>query len=95
MTYYDLQIGSEEQTINLLDGYSADIRFDPIYKRWYYNLYLYNTLAFAGVALVPDTLPLYKMSPHFLAIIDSGDPREDYEPYLELGGRLKLIEVVE
>ena len=93
MTFYELQVAPQEQTVNMLNGYSAQLLFDPFYKRWYYNLYLYNDLVAAGVALNPDTFPLIESQPDSLGLVDIGDPKVEYEPYAELGGRLKLVEV--
>ena len=92
---YELTLASEEQTITMLDGYSAEIRFDACYKRWYYNLYYYGELIAAGVALNPDTAPLLGFFANTLGLVDSGNKKEVYEPYAELGGRLKLVEIVE
>lgn len=92
---YNLTISSEEQTITLLDGYTADIKFDACYKRWYYDLYYYGELIAAGIALNPDTAPLLGFFGDSLGLIDSGDARDTYEPYTELGGRLELVEIAE
>lgn len=92
---YELTLASEEQTITMLDGYSAEIRFDACYKRWYYNLYYYGELVAAGIALNADTAPLLGFFTNTLGLVDSGDKREVYEPYVELGGRLKLVEIAE
>lgn len=92
---YELTLASEEQTITMLDGYSAEIRFDACYKRWYYNLYYYGELVAAGIALNADTAPLLGFFTNTLGLVDSGDKRDVYEPYVELGGRLKLVEIAE
>lgn len=92
---YELTLASEEQTITMLDGYSAEIRFDACYKRWYYNLYYYGELVAAGIALNADTAPLLGFFTNTLGLVDSGEKREVYEPYVELGGRLKLVEIAE
>lgn len=92
---YDLTLSSEEQNITMLDGYSAEIRFDACYKRWYYNLYYYGELLAAGVALNPDTAPLLGFFDDTIGVVDSGDKKVVYEPYSELGGRLKLVEIKE
>lgn len=113
MEINELVVNSEEQKLTLLNGYVAFIKFDPFYKRWYYDLYQGDELKFAGVALNPNTIPLSKFTNYSLGLIDklsdadyyysSGDEnfpyqnvlRHDkfYEPYLELGGRLGLLEV--
>lgn len=94
-TVYDLTLSSEEQNITLLDGYSAEIRFDACYKRWYYNLYYYGEIVAAGIALNPDTSPLLGFVNDSLGLIDTGNKGEIYEPYAELGGRLSLVEINE
>lgn len=79
----------------MLDGYSAEIRFDACYKRWYYNMYYYGEIVAAGVALNPDTAPLLGFFSDSLGLVDTGDKREEYEPYTELGDRLNLVEIAE
>lgn len=93
MLINELLVSSEEQRLTLLNGYSADIKFDPFYKRWYYNLYQGTTLMFAGVPLIPDTFPLDGMTNYYLAVIDKLDDGLPYEPYNELGSRLGLLEI--
>lgn len=95
MKFFKLTVASEEQNLALRDGYSADIRFDPIYKRWYYNLYRYGEPLYMGVALNVDSAPLVYFEPHSLALIDTYGTKDFYEPYDELGKRLALIEVTE
>lgn len=92
---YDLTLSSEEQNVSMLDGYSAEIKFDACYKRWYYNLYYYGEPVAMGVALNPDTAPLLDFFSDSLGLIDTGNQKEEYEPYEELGGRLKLVEIAE
>ena len=94
-TIYELTLSSEEQNITLLDGYSAEIRFDACYKRWYYNLYYYGEPVAMGVALNPDTAPLLYYSNDSLGMIDTGSKKVTYEPYAELGQRLQLVEITE
>lgn len=91
----ELVVASKEQTLTLLNGYSAEIKFDPFYKHWYYNLYQGDTLMFAGVSLLPNTLPLHGITNYYLGCLYTGEPNEFYEPFDELGGLLKLIEVQE
>lgn len=93
MIINELIVGSQEQTLTLLNGYVADIRFDPFYKRWYYNLYNNNELVFAGVPLNPDTFPLEGFTNYYLGIIDKVDDKLPYEPYNELGSKLGLLEI--
>lgn len=92
---YSLTVSSEEQNITMLDGYSAEIRFDACYKRWYYNMYYYGELVAAGVALNADTAPLLGFFSDSLGLVDTGNKKEEYEPYVELGDRLNLVEIVE
>ena len=92
---YDLTLASEEQNITLLDGYTAEIKFDACYKRWYYNLYYYGETIASGIALNPDTAPLLGYTSSNLGLVDTGSQKEEYEPYTELGGRLKLMEILE
>ena len=92
---YELTVSSEEQTITLLDGYSAEIKFDACYKRWYYNLYYYGEMIAAGIAMNADTAPLLNFFGDSIGLIDTGDKKEVYEPYSELGDRLKLVEIAE
>lgn len=95
MTINELIVASEEQTLTLLNGYSADIKFDPYHKRWYYNLYKDRVLVYAGLALVPNSLPLHGISEYSLGLVDKLDDKQRYEPFNELGSRLGLVEVTE
>ena len=92
---YSLEVGSDEQTITLLDGHTAEILFDRCYKRWYYNLYYMGELGAAGIALNPDTAPLLGFTNESLGLLDVGDKKEEYEPFVELGQRLNLVEISE
>lgn len=92
---YVLEVSSQEQVVTLLDGYTAEIRFDRCYKRWYYNLYYMGNLIAAGIALNVNTAPLLGYTKDSIALIDEGNKREEYEPYLELGQRLSLVEISE
>jgi hypothetical protein len=92
---YKLEVASDEQSIDLLNGYTAKIFFDRCYKRWYYNLYYLNDLVAAGIALNPDTAPLLGYTQGSLGLIDEGDPKQGYEPFEELGQRLSLMEISE
>lgn len=93
MTISELSVNSEEQTVVLQGGYSATIRFDMIYKRWFFDLYLGGELVYAGIALTPDTYPLNDISDISIAIIDWANDNLSYEPYAELGSRLGLMEI--
>lgn len=90
-----LSTNPEEQTIRLINGYTADLKFDMIYKRWFFNLYKDGDLVYAGIALTPGTAGLLNISKYTLGILDLADDKEDYEPYAELGSRLALAEVTE
>lgn len=92
---FELEVGSQEQSLNLLNGYSVDIFFDRCYKRWYYNLYYVGNLVAAGVALNADTAPLLGYIKESLALAYTGDPKQEYEPFEELGQLLSLMEVSE
>ena len=92
---YSLEVGSNEQTLTLLDGHVAQLFFDRCYKRWYYNLYYMDELVAAGIALNPDTAPLLGFTSESLALLDLGNKKEEYEPFVELGQRLNLLEISE
>lgn len=95
MKITELKVGSKEQSVILSNGFTADIKFDVFYKRWYYDLYENGALRFAGVALNVNTVPLFNMAPVSLGLIDAVGDKEEYEPYNELGSRLMLVEVSE
>ena len=95
MDVVELGVSSEEQTIYLQDGYSATIRFDMIYKRWFFDLYLGEELVYAGIPLGVDTVPLLNISKEGLGLIDAVKDKLEYEPYSELGSRLVLVEVTQ
>lgn len=96
MTVNELLVSSEEQIVQLQDGTTARLYFDPFYKRWYYNVYD-NTgeIQYAGIALDPDTAPLKNIAPHYIAMVDKMSDGLFYEPYNELGSRLGVLEVIE
>ena len=94
-TVNKLIVGSEEQWLQLSSGYSADIKFDYIYKRWYYDLYFDEALVCAGVALNKDSPTLKGMSPVYLAVVEDNDNNVQFEPFSDLGGILVLMEIVE
>lgn len=87
-----LSVEPKEQILGLANGYTADVKFDPFYFRWYYDLYKDNQLIYSGISLTPDSNGLLNISNTTLGIIDSGDRLEPYEPYAELGLRLLLLE---
>lgn len=95
MTFNSLGVAPKEQTLALSQDYSAEIKFDPFYFRWYCNLYSGDDIVAAGIALDPNTAGLLDITPVCLAVYDAGNPKETYEPYEELGNRLAVIEVVE
>ena len=92
---YVLEVASDEQTIALLDGYVANVFFDRCYKRWYYNLYYMGDLVAAGIALNVNSAPLLGYVRESLALVDESGSKEEYEPFLELGQRLGLVEISE
>lgn len=95
MTINELVVASEEQALTLLNGYTATLMFDPYYKRWYYNLYKDGELLYAGVPLDPDTAALLGYNDYSLGLVDKLDDKTFYEPYLELGSRLGLVEITQ
>lgn len=94
MTITELAVSSEEQTVYLSNNYSAVVRFDMIYKRWFFDLYRGEELLYAGIALTPDTYPLKDIAEVSLAIVDWANDKLQYEPYNELGARLGLMEIL-
>lgn len=95
MTVNEISVSSKEQTIQLSNGWVANVKFDPIYKRWFCDIYLGTTLVYAGVPLNVDSFPLRHISPLYIGVFDRMDSNADYEPYLELGGRLALLEITD
>lgn len=93
MAVYELTVASEEQSLTLNDGYVADILFDRCYKRWYYNLYKDGELVAAGVALNPDTAPLYGYVSDSIGLSNNIKKNVEYEPFDELGYGLLLMEI--
>lgn len=91
----ELTVPSEEQTLNLLNGYTAEIKFDAVYKRWYFNLYNLGEPVAMGIALNADTAPLLGYTNDSLGLVDSVGDKEPYEPFNELGTRLSLMEITE
>lgn len=90
-----LTVASSEQKVFLANGFVADIKFDAIYKRWYYDLYENGNLRYAGIALNPDTAGLLGISPVSVGLVDRLNNNEFYEPYSELGVRFALVEIQE
>ena len=95
MLFNSLGIAPKEQTLALSEDRTVEIRFDPFYYRWYGNFYANGELVAAGIALDPNTAGLLNIEPVCLAIYDTGNPKEKYEPYEQLGDRLAVIEVVD
>lgn len=95
MIFSSLLVASKEQKISLSGGFYADIRFDPFYKRWYYNLYENNELVAAGISLTPDSAGLLDITKVSLGVIERNPTKGDYEPYYQLGDILDLIEIQE
>lgn len=94
-TISELTVPSEEQTLNLLNGHTAEIKFDAVYKRWYFNLYNLGEPIAMGIALNADTAPLLGYVNDSLGLVDSVGDKEPYEPFNELGTRLSLMEITE
>ena len=88
-----LSVAPREQILGLANGYTADVKFDPFYYRWYYDLYKDNELVYSGISLTPDSNGLLNISKTTIGVIDSGNKFESYEPYNELGLRLLLLEL--
>lgn len=94
MTINELVVASEEQELVLLNGYSASLMFDPYYKRWYYNLYK-NDVCNKGRTLDTGTAALLRINDYSLGLVDKLASKEFYEPYVELGSRLGLVEIIQ
>ena len=92
-TVTKLSVTSEPQTMNLNDGYTAELRFDPFYYRWFYDLYKDEELLYSGIALTPDSCGLLNISNIAIGMVDTDDPVGEYEPYNAIGTRLMVIEV--
>lgn len=92
-TVYELTVSSEEQVLSLSNGWQAEIFFDRCYKRWYYNLYRDSVLVAAGIALNPDTAPLLGFTNESLGLVENVKKGVEYEPFLELGSGLLLMEI--
>lgn len=96
---YKLVIASEEQTLTLNNNYSAELRYNVFNKYWYYNLY--NQLGEAilyGMALKPNCCPAYHLThnseiPKLVMYDEAPESKEEYNPYVEIGGRLGLYEI--
>ena len=93
MTITELSVTNQEQTIFLQDGRIVVLRFDMIYKRWFFDLYQGDELLYAGLALNPDTAPLAGITDISVGLIDFSEDKTEYEPYSELGARLGLVEI--
>lgn len=95
MQIYSLGVQSQEQTLNLSDSTKINIRFDPFYYRWYGDYYQDGVLVAAGIALDPNTFGCKDILGSSCGIVDIGDPKEEYEPYEQLGNRLAVIQIDE
>lgn len=93
MTINELIVASKEQRVDLYNGVYVQLFFDPIYKRWYYNLYENNELKYAGIALNPGSRPLHNIASYYVGLIDKINDKTPYEPFNELGSRLGLLEI--
>ena len=94
-TVSTLIVSSEEQWLSLTDDFVANIKFDYIYKRWYYDLYKNDEIVYTGIPLTKDGPTLKGISNVYLAIVENNEYKVEYEPFAELGGILTLVEVVE
>lgn len=90
-----LVVASEEQWLSLTNDFVANIKFDYIYKRWYYDLYRNDELVYAGIPLNKDAPNLKGISTVYLSTVENMPVKTEYEPFSELGGILTLVEVVE
>lgn len=90
-----LTVSNEEQGILLPNGYSVVLRFDMIYKKWFFDMYNGDEIVYAGIRLEPDAMALDGIFDAYVALVDSVGTKEEYEPYTELGGRLSCVEVTE
>lgn len=93
MEVYSLGVAPKEQTLNLSNDYSVQIKFDPFYYRWYGDFYKEGEIVAAGIALDPNTFGLLDVETVAFGLVDTGDPKEEYEPYEQLGDRLAVIEI--
>ena len=93
MALNEISVDSKEQKIQISNGYMVDIKFDPIYKRWYCDIYNNQDIVYAGVPLNVGSFPLHQISDIYVAVFDKLGTQDYYEPYLELGGRLALLEI--
>jgi hypothetical protein len=94
-TAVSLLVSSEPQWVSLNNNYYADIKFDYIYKRWYYDLYKNDELVCAGISLTKDCPTLKGISSIYLGVVENIANKTEYEPFVELGKKLMLIEVTE
>lgn len=88
-------VESKEQRIVLKDNKVAHIKYNPFNKYWYYDMYDSegNIIAY-GMALKPNTFATNKQQVGGLALIDRlPNDKSEYNPFVELGGRLMLVEL--
>ena len=93
MNITSLGVASEEQALNLSDTMSVDIKFDPFYYRWYADYYEDGELVAAGIALDPNTFGMLGILNTSCGVVDTGNPKQKYEPYEQLGDRLAVIQI--
>lgn len=93
MNIYSLGVEAKEQALNLSNNVSVDIKFDPFYYRWYANYYQDGELVAAGIALDPDVFGMNNILLTHIGLFDTGNHKEKYEPYEQLGDRLAVIEI--
>ena len=95
MNFTSLGVSTGEQALTLANDSVIQIKFDPFYYRWYADYYQGEELVASGIALDPDTAGMLGILPVSCAIIDTGNKKEQYEPYEQLGDRLAVIEIDE
>lgn len=93
-----LIIKSEEQTIALRDGYSAELRYNVFNRYWYYNLIDPDGVyVLYGQALIVNSCPSYRLVrkgvPMLVLFDEALGNKEPYNPFVEISGRLGLYEL--
>lgn len=91
----EILVESKEQRISLKNNGVAHIKYNPFNRYWYYDMYdEFGNIVAYGLALKPNTFATNRLQLGGLAVIDrlSGDKTE-YNPFVELGGRLMLVEL--
>lgn len=91
----EIIISSKEQRIGLKNNNTAHIKYNPFGRYWYYDMYDAEGNAIAlGLALKPNTFATNRQRIGGLAVIDRvPKDKTEYNPFVELGGRLMLVEL--